>query len=160
MQVRATARSVDGSLARINAQKGKTVNEDYSKKGNKNNDGHHKTHTFSMKLLRQTERIAVSVIQSSAQRRLPPSRLSWRPSGSPFVGGGGRGRKAGAARWAGPVGGAEAPAGGWAVGRGALRPGLLKRGESGPDPALREAGPVCGASLEGGGSCGRRSGEH
>lgn len=104
MQVRATARSVDGSLAHINAQKGKTVNEDDSKKGNENNDGHHKTHTFSMKLLRQTVRIAVSVIQSSVQRRLPPPRLPWRPSGSPFVGGGGRNqaRPGGRGRWAGP----------------------------------------------------------
>ncbi|KAM7337080.1 hypothetical protein ACRRTK_003199 [Alexandromys fortis] len=52
-----------------------------------------------MKLLRQTGRLAVSVIQSSAQWWLPPPRLSWRPSGSPFAGG------PGAARWAGPPGG-------------------------------------------------------
>lgn len=122
MQVPATARSVEGSLSHIASLKGKAAKEEDSKTGNKNNDGHHKTHTFSMKLLRQIVLIAVSVIQSSAQRR--PQRLSRSPSGPPF-----RGRP-GAARWAGPlgaglVGGAGAPAGGWATERlGGARSGL------------------------------------
>jgi hypothetical protein len=51
----------------------------------------------------------------------------------------------------------------WAAGRGALRPRLLTRGVSGPDPALREAGVACARRLRaeaaaGGGAAGTEVG--
>lgn len=77
--MRASVRSVDCHIA---SRKSRTTIKEDSKKSNKNNDGHHKMCTLNMKLSPQIARIAFSVTQNNAQRRL--RRLSRRPSGPPL----------------------------------------------------------------------------
>lgn len=82
--MRASVRRVDCSrMGHIASRKSRTAIKEDSKKGNKNDDGHHKMYTLNMKLSPQLERIAFSVTLSRAQRR-PRRRLSRRPSGSPL----------------------------------------------------------------------------
>lgn len=97
----ATARRGDGSLGHTASQKGKTAKEEDSKEGNKNNDGRHKMHTFSMKLLRQTvlsrRRLRYTKQCTAAAAAALPV-----PLGDPFQGRGGletrRGQVGGADR--------------------------------------------------------------